>query len=136
MITPPEHSPGALSFWEGLAGVGYSNLLTEAESGHHRRSVEATATLDPDGGHRARRKGSQAAAAARRQQARDAYAYLIPTMLELQAAGRSLAQIAADLNDQGHKARRARRWSKTQVKRVLDRIRLARLQQASQGPPM
>jgi hypothetical protein len=37
-------------------------------------------------------------------------------MLELQAAGRSLAQIAADLNDQGHKA---------QVKRVLDRVRPA-----------
>src|SRR6185312_462100 len=32
----------------------------------------------------AQRKGSQAAAAARRRQARDAYAHLIPTMLELQ----------------------------------------------------
>jgi Recombinase len=73
----------------------------------------------------ARRKGSQAAAAARRRQARDAYAHLIPTMLELQAAGRSLAQIAADLNDQGHKTRRERRWSKTRVKRVLDRVRPA-----------
>ena len=46
-------------------------------------------------------------------------------MLELQAAGRSLGQIAADLNDQGHKTRRERRWSKTQVKRVLDRVRSA-----------
>ena len=54
-------------------------------------------------------KGSRAAAAARQRQARDAYAHLIPTMLELQAAGRSLAQIAADLNDQGHKTRRERR---------------------------
>jgi hypothetical protein len=52
-------------------------------------------------------------------------AHLIPTMLELQAAGRSLAQIAADLNDQGHKTRRDRRWSKTQVKRVLDRVETA-----------
>jgi Recombinase len=67
--------------------------------------------LDDD----ARRKGSQAAAAARQRQARDAYAHLIPTMLELQAAGRSLSQIAEDLNDQGHKTRRERRWSKTRV---------------------
>ena len=73
----------------------------------------------------ARHKGSQAAAAARQRQARDAYTHLIPTMLELQAAGRSLAQIAADLNDQGHKTRREKRWSKTQVKRVLDRVRPA-----------
>ena len=39
--------------------------------------------------------------------------------------GRSLGQIAEDLNDQGHKTRRERRWSKTQVKRVLDRVRPA-----------
>jgi hypothetical protein len=73
----------------------------------------------------ARQKGSQAAAASRKRQARDAYAHLISTMLEFQAAGRSLAQIADDLNDQGHKTRRERRWSKTQVKRVLDRVRPA-----------
>ena len=46
-------------------------------------------------------------------------------MLELQAAGRSLAQIAEDLNDQGHKTRREKRWSKTRVRRVLDRVRPA-----------
>jgi hypothetical protein len=73
----------------------------------------------------ARRKGSQAAATARQRQARDAYAHLIPTMLELQAAGRSLSQIADDLNDQGHKTRRDKRWSKTQVRRILDRARPA-----------
>lgn len=72
----------------------------------------------------ARKKGAQAAATARRKQARDAYAHLIPTMLELRAAGRSLGQIAEDLNDQGHKTRREKRWSKTQVRRVLDRVRL------------
>jgi len=73
----------------------------------------------------ARKRGSQAAAAARRKRARDVYAHLIPTMLELQAAGRSLAQIAENLNDQGHKTRRDKRWSKTQVRRVLDRVRPA-----------
>ena len=46
-------------------------------------------------------------------------------MLELRAAGRSLAEIAADLNDQGHRTRREKCWSKTQVKRVLDRVRPA-----------
>jgi hypothetical protein len=46
-------------------------------------------------------------------------------MLELRAAGRSLAQVAEDLNDQGHKTRREKRWSKTQVRRVLDRVRTA-----------
>jgi hypothetical protein len=62
-----------------------------------------------------------ASAAARRRQARDDYAHLIPTMLELRAAGRSLAQVAADLNDQGHETRREKHWSKTQVRRMLDR---------------
>jgi hypothetical protein len=70
-------------------------------------------------------KGAQAASEARRRQARDAYNHLIPVMLELQAAGRSLRQIAEALNAQDHKTRRGKSWSKTQVKRVLDRIRPA-----------
>jgi hypothetical protein len=93
----------------------------EATAGKLGASLPQCRNLDD----RARRKGSQAAAAARRRQARDAYAHLIPTMLELQAAGRSLARIAAVLNDQGHKTRRERRWSKSRVKRVLDRVRTA-----------
>jgi DNA invertase Pin-like site-specific DNA recombinase len=95
--------------------------VVEATAGKLGASLPQCRNLDDE----ARKKGSQAAAAARQKQARDAYAHLIPTMLELQAAGRSLAQIAADLNDQGHKTRRERRWSKTQVKRVLDRVRPA-----------
>ena len=46
-------------------------------------------------------------------------------MLELQAAGRSLREIAEALNAQDHKTRREKAWSKTQVKRVLDRVRPA-----------
>ena len=42
-------------------------------------------------------------------------------MRELQAAGRSLAGIAADLNAEGHATRRGKPWNKTQVKRVLER---------------
>jgi DNA invertase Pin-like site-specific DNA recombinase len=73
----------------------------------------------------ARQKGAQAAGEARQRQARDAYAHLIPVMLELQAAGKSLHQIAEALNAQDHKTRREKAWSKTQVKRVLDRVRPA-----------
>ena len=46
-------------------------------------------------------------------------------MLGLQATGRSLAGIAADLNAEGHTTRRGKPWNKTQVKRVLDRVRPA-----------
>ncbi|MHB1787709.1 MAG: recombinase family protein [Acidimicrobiales bacterium] len=48
-----------------------------------------------------------------------------PDDARLQAAGRSLGQIAENLNDQEHKTRREKRWSKSQVKRVLDRGRPA-----------
>jgi DNA invertase Pin-like site-specific DNA recombinase len=72
-----------------------------------------------------RLKGSQAAAAARKRQARDAYAHLLPIMLELQAAGQSLRAIADSLNAQEHQTRRGKPWSKTQVKRVLSRMRRA-----------
>jgi DNA invertase Pin-like site-specific DNA recombinase len=72
-----------------------------------------------------RLKGSRAAAEARKRQAREAYVHLRPILLELDAAGRSLAEIAADLNAQQHQTRRGKAWSKTQVKRVLDRLRRA-----------
>jgi DNA invertase Pin-like site-specific DNA recombinase len=72
----------------------------------------------------ARAKGSKAAGEARKRQAREAYAHLIPVMLELQAAGRSLREIAEALNAQEHGTRRGKLWNKTQVKRVLDRVRL------------
>jgi DNA invertase Pin-like site-specific DNA recombinase len=73
----------------------------------------------------ARAKGARAASEARKRQAREAYAHLIPVMLELQAAGKSLREIAAALNAQDHKTRREKNWGKTQVKRVLDRVRPA-----------
>jgi hypothetical protein len=98
---------------------GVPTGVIEATAGKLGASLPQCRNLDDE----ARRKGARAAAAARRRQARDAYAHLIPTMLELPAAGRSLAQIAEDLNDQGHRTRREKRWSKTQVRRVLDRGR-------------
>lgn len=71
----------------------------------------------------AREKGAMAAGMAHRRKASEAYGHLVPRMRELQAAGRSLAGIASDLNAEGHATRRGRPWSKTQVKRVLDRVR-------------
>jgi Resolvase, N terminal domain/Recombinase len=62
-------------------------------------------------------------ARARGARAGEAYGHLLPRMRELQAAGRSLAGIAADLNAEGHATRRGKPWNKTQVKRVLDRGR-------------
>jgi hypothetical protein len=44
----------------------------------------------------------------------------------LRKKGESLAAIAQHLNDTGHRTRRGRAWSKTQVKRVLDRARAGR----------
>lgn len=100
---------------------GVPPAVIAATAGKLGASLPQCRNLDDE----ARRKGSQAAAVTRRRQAREAYAQLIPTMLELRAAGRSLARIAADLNDQGHRTRREKRWSKTQIKRVLDRVRPA-----------
>jgi hypothetical protein len=46
-------------------------------------------------------------------------------MLELQAAGKWLRSIAAAPNGQDQKTRREKAWSKTQIKRFLDRLRPA-----------
>ena len=73
----------------------------------------------------ARVKGARAAGAAHRRRAGEAYGHLVPRMLELRDAGRSLAGIAEDLNAEGHATRRGKPWNKTQVKRVLDRVRPA-----------
>jgi Recombinase len=72
-----------------------------------------------------RQKGSKAAGEARKRQAREAYPHLIPIMLELQATGKSLREIAEALNAQEHGTRRGKAWSKTQVQRVHDRARPA-----------
>jgi DNA invertase Pin-like site-specific DNA recombinase len=73
----------------------------------------------------ARAKGARAAGVAHRRRAGEAYGHLVPRMRALQAAGRSLAGIADDLNAEGHTTRRGKSWNKTQIKRVLDRSRPA-----------
>ena len=69
----------------------------------------------------AARKESPIGAATVAEQARKAYADILPTMQQLQESGKSLRQIAAMLNNSGHVTRTGRRWTATQAKRVLDR---------------
>jgi hypothetical protein len=57
----------------------------------------------------------------RRERAIEAYADLAPWMAELRAGGKSLREIAAALNAEGHTTRRGGAWTKMQVSRVLGR---------------
>ncbi len=70
---------------------------------------------------KARRKGVKAASKAISERARQAYADLLPTMLEWRQAGLSQQAIADRLNEQQQTTRRGCEWSQVQVKRVLDR---------------
>jgi DNA invertase Pin-like site-specific DNA recombinase len=56
-----------------------------------------------------------------RKNAIDAYADLIPDLVNLRDSGYSLGAIAAHLNDQGHTTRRGKAWNASQVMRVLRR---------------
>lgn len=51
--------------------------------------------------------------------ARAAYAAVIPAIAKLRASGASLAQIADQLNAEGHETRSGKPWSAMQVRRVL-----------------
>jgi DNA invertase Pin-like site-specific DNA recombinase len=55
------------------------------------------------------------------ERAEQAYADLQPMMAELRANGMTLAEIANELNAQGHTTRRGKPWNAVQVMRVLDR---------------
>jgi DNA invertase Pin-like site-specific DNA recombinase len=66
-------------------------------------------------------RGRVAASRAIRDKAKAAYDDLSPMIAELQAGGRSLRQIAAALNVEGHTTRRGKPWNQVQVRRVLGR---------------
>lgn len=68
----------------------------------------------------ARRAGQVAA-----QAADSAYVHLAGTIAAGRAAGRSLREIAAALNAEGHRTRGGKPWNAMQVKRVLDRTAAA-----------
>lgn len=70
----------------------------------------------------ARAKGIRAAAAARSDKARQAYADITEHMASLRAAGHSLRYIAQALNDDAHTTRRGKPWNASQVARVLGMV--------------
>lgn len=60
-------------------------------------------------------------AAATAENARKAYADLLPVVTELRNAGASLQTIAQHLNSEGHETRTGAQWTPTQVHRLLKR---------------
>jgi DNA invertase Pin-like site-specific DNA recombinase len=79
--------------------------------------AKAAAKLTPE----ARAKAAKNAGKAHRAEAIDAYADLLPQVVEWKESGLSLSQIADRLNADGQTTRTGVSWSKVQVKRVLDR---------------
>jgi DNA invertase Pin-like site-specific DNA recombinase len=67
----------------------------------------------------ARAKGIAQAAAVNRANRLTAYEDICPSMIEMRSAGLSLTGIADRLNGEGHTTRNDKRWTATQVKRVL-----------------
>jgi DNA invertase Pin-like site-specific DNA recombinase len=66
-------------------------------------------------------KACQAAARAHTEAFQAEYSDLFPLVKQLRAAGRSLQEIADELNGQGHTTRRGTPWHRVQVMRVLNR---------------
>jgi len=69
----------------------------------------------------ARYKGQQAAKLAHVRRAREAYADLAPLMRELREGKSSMRDIAAHLNDMGHRNQRRHRWSISNVRALHSR---------------
>jgi DNA invertase Pin-like site-specific DNA recombinase len=67
------------------------------------------------------KKATQASIKVRREQAREAYADLLPEMQNHRAEGLTLQAIADKLNQQGHTTRRGKSWNPMQVLLVLGR---------------
>ena len=68
---------------------------------------------------KARAKGRKAASKVVSDQAHQAYADLLPSMLQWRQAGLSQQAIADRLNERGHTTRRGKPWNQVQVLRVL-----------------
>lgn len=70
----------------------------------------------------ARARGAKASAASRTKKAVEDYADLMPLVLKLRADGETLQRIADRLDEEGHRTRRGKSWSPTQVLRILRRF--------------
>lgn len=79
------------------------------------RRFGTPSNLRPDAASVGRLLGSQAA----QRRARTAYEHVSPVIVELRGAGKSNAQIAAELNARGYVTRRQCQWNKVQVARVF-----------------
>jgi DNA invertase Pin-like site-specific DNA recombinase len=66
-------------------------------------------------------KARTAAAKAQREAFDDEYSDLYPIVLELREDGKSLQDIADELNNMGHTTRRGKPWNRMQVSRVKHR---------------
>jgi DNA invertase Pin-like site-specific DNA recombinase len=71
--------------------------------------------------------GRERSAESRARMAEEAYADLLPSILEMREKGATLRTIADELNTQGHTTRRGKPWNQMQVSRVLERAEAARV---------
>ena len=67
-------------------------------------------------------KATEVAAKKRSKDARDEYAFLVPTLQQMQAGGKSFQKLADWLNDQGHTTRRGAAFTSAIVWRILNRV--------------
>lgn len=68
-------------------------------------------------------KAREVASAVRTEAANEAYADLLPLLLQLRTDGQTFQQIADHLNELGHTTRRGKPWNNVQVMRVLGRAK-------------
>jgi DNA invertase Pin-like site-specific DNA recombinase len=71
------------------------------------------------------RNGAKVSAEVRAKAAVEAYSDLLPAMKAYRAEGLALQAIADKLNGEGHTTRRGKPWNAVQVRRVLERSKLA-----------
>jgi len=102
---------------ESLRISARTRAAMEAAKRQGRRFGTPT-NLQPDAAKAGRLLGSQAA----QKRAHAAYEHVSPLIVELREAGKSNAQIAAELNARGYVTRRQRQWNKVQVARVFARV--------------
>jgi hypothetical protein len=118
-LTPPDEIRAmAVAARSECAWIGYQTkdaMFWRRESG---AKFGTPRNLTPE----ARRKGDKRSSLARSLRATEETITAAKIALRMRSGGLTLQAIADHLNSEGHKTSRARRWSRAQVKRVLDRL--------------